>query len=86
MKQLKDFCESDALDEDVVEEVTEKYRGKSEPELVEELITLVENGRRNGTFSDERLEEFIAIASPRLDENGKKRLMELATLIRGEKS
>ena len=82
MKELKDLCDSEDSDEKIVDDVTGKYKGKTDSELIGELLSLVKKGRQDGTFSDSQLEEFISLVMPQLDENGQKRLKELATLIR----
>ena len=86
MKELKDFADSDISDKEVIDDITGKYRGMSEDKLIEQLLELVKKSRQDGTFSDSRLDEFIALVSPQLDERGKKRLSELNELIREKKS
>ncbi len=82
MKELKDLCDSEDSDEKIIDDVTGKYKGKTDSELIGELLSLVKKGRQDGTFSDSQLEEFISLVMPQLDENGQKKLKELAMLIR----
>ncbi|MDE6189003.1 MAG: hypothetical protein K2G37_01785 [Clostridia bacterium] len=46
-----------------LEEELNKYSHMSEERLMQEMFTLVDNGRKNGTLNNEKLEEFFNSAS-----------------------
>ncbi len=65
---------------DVSENLKKNLReleGKSQDELMERLLSEVEQGKKNGTFSRETLEEFVKNVSPMLGEAERERLREI---------
>ncbi len=46
-----------------LEEEIDKYSGMSEERLMQEMFYLVEEGRKNGTLDNQKLEEFFNSAS-----------------------
>lgn len=46
-----------------LEEELNKYSSMSEERLMQEMFTLVDNGRKNGTLDNEKLEAFFNSAS-----------------------
>ena len=67
-------------DGDMAEDVKEKlkqYEGKSEEELMSDLLANVEAAKSEGTFSKEALEEFKSRVAPMLSEEQRKRLDEI---------
>ena len=46
-----------------LEEELNKYSHMSEERLMQEMFALVDNGRKNGTLDNEKLEEFFNSAS-----------------------
>ena len=61
--------------------VAAKYEGKTEEELMQELRKKVASAKRDGSFSAEQLESFVAMISPSLDENMRERLVSLVRMI-----
>jgi hypothetical protein len=49
----------------------------SEEKLIEELIKSVKESKKNGTFDAGKIQMFANIVSPKLDENGRKKLQKL---------
>lgn len=67
-------------DGDMAEDVKEKlkqYEGKSEEELMSDLLANVEAAKNEGTFSKEALEEFKSRVAPMLSEEQRRRLDEI---------
>lgn len=67
-------------DGDMAEDVKEKlkqYEGKSEEELMSDLLANVEAAKSEGTFSKEALEEFKSRVAPMLSEEQRRRLDEI---------
>lgn len=46
-----------------IEQEINKYSGMSEERLMQEMFYLVEEGRKNGTLDNQKLEEFFNSAS-----------------------
>lgn len=63
------------------EQTVEKYSGKSEDELISELVRSVRMQKANGTFDGARLKSLIAAVSPSLTSEQRKRLSDLSRLI-----
>lgn len=63
------------------EDTLKKYAGKSEDELIGELLSSVREQKNNGTFEPERLKTLIAAVSPSLTGEQRKRLNDLMQLI-----
>ncbi len=85
MRRLKNYraeTSSDAKTE--ADDLAAKYSGKSENELMQELLKNVARAKGDGTFSSEQLREFIEFVSPNLDEKSRTRLGELVGMINGE--
>ena len=67
-------------DGDMAEDVKEKlkqYEGKSEEELMSDLLANVEAAKSEGTFSKEALEEFKSRVATMLSEEQRRRLDEI---------
>ncbi len=58
-----------------------QYEGKSEEELFEALLAQVEQGKKDGSFSEEGLNSFISSVSPMLNDAQRQRLNEIANQI-----
>lgn len=85
MRRLKNYraeTQSDAKSE--ADDLAAKYAGKSENELMQELLKNVARAKGDGTFSSEQLREFTEFVAPSLDEKSRERLDELVRLINGE--
>ncbi len=67
---------SKEAEEDIKRQL-KKYEGKSQDELMDELLKSVEEGKANGTFSKEALSQFKSKVAPMLDEAQRKRLDEI---------
>lgn len=58
-----------------------QYEGKSENELMEQLFAAVEQGKRDGTFSKEALEQFVGQVAPMMDAAQRQKLQNLMQQI-----
>ena len=65
-----------------LEETIEQYQNKDEDELMGDLFDMVEQGRKDGSFSEESLDQFIQNVSPMLDGEQKKKLSSIANMIK----
>ena len=58
-----DSAQSSNSSQGTLEEELNKYSHMSEERLRQEMFALVDNGRKNGTLDNEKLEEFFNSAS-----------------------
>lgn len=65
------------------EALSQKYAGKSESELMSELMRTVSAAKSDGTFSAQQLDEFVSFVSPSLDDDSRERLSRLVSMIKG---
>ncbi len=65
-----------------IEEIVKKYEGRSESELMRELMESVASGKKDGSFTDEKLSEFMSKVSPMLNSEQKKRLAEITERLK----
>ena len=68
-----------------LEETISQYGDKSEDELMGDLQQMIKNGREDGTFSNEVLDGFMKNVAPMLNKQQKKRLDEIAQMIKMNK-
>ena len=59
-----------------------QYEGMEEDQLMGELMKNVAQGRQDGSFSEEKLDEFITKVSPMLTQEQRKRLEEIRGKLR----
>ena len=59
-----------------------QYEGMEEDQLMGELMKNVAQGRQDGSFSEEKLDEFITKVSPMLTHEQRKRLEEIRGKLR----
>lgn len=89
MKQLRNFdvsdeARNDVSDDELLDGVMGKYRGKSEDELVSELYKAVALAKEDGSFDKNSLIEFYGLVSPHLSEQSCEKLHRLIELISAE--
>ncbi len=65
-----------------IQEQIAQYEGKSEDELFSALLSQVEQGKRDGSFTQEGLQSFIQSVSPMLTDAQRQKLGEIAEKIR----
>lgn len=85
MKELKNFsqyADNDISDAELIGDVVGRYKGMSENELLGELMKSVADGRADGSFSDEKLDDFVALISPELSESQRNKLNEIVSEIK----
>ncbi len=75
---------NDVGDQDIqsIEETVAKYQNKSESELMDDLERMINEGRQNGTFTEDMLDAFVRNVSPMMDDAQKKKLEGIARMIR----
>lgn len=58
------------------------YNGRNENDLVREIYARAEEGKRNGTLTNEQIDAFYAQISPMLDAGKRKRLQKLVEKLK----
>lgn len=82
MRSIKDYKPEPENNADAVSELSGKYDGLSQDELMSELFRTVSSAKSDGTFSAAQLDEFVGFVSPSLDEQSSARLRELVKMIK----
>ncbi len=72
--------EQDVKREDL-EKTVEQLGKKSESELMTELMSEVERGRSDGSFSSEALSEFLGKVAPMLTPEQQRRMQEITSRL-----
>ncbi len=83
---MRDFAQFGGKSEEdwakEVQAIAENYRGKSESELVRAIYARAEEGRREGTLTDEQIDAFYAQFSSLLDEPKRRRLKRIVEQLK----
>ena len=66
---------------DALGRMAAQYEGKSEGELMNELMAQVARQKAEGNFSPESLQRFMTMAAPMLDEEKQKKLRDIVSRI-----
>lgn len=77
-----DLSSKEMNDLDRIAETAKQYEGKSEEELTSELLKAAEQGRRDGSFSNEMLEQFYRTMAPMLSQEQKNKLDSLVKMLK----
>ena len=79
----KNLTEAQTQQLEQLKQMAGAYQGKSEQELMREIGRRVSEGKRDGSFSDEKMRNIAATLSPMLDEQQKKKLGQLMKNLHG---
>ena len=60
--------------ESLTKKIAAAYHGKSNADMLRQILAQAEEGKRNGTLSNEEIENFYRTFSPMLDSSQTKRL------------
>lgn len=63
------------------DETVRKMRGKSQKELMDEIVKEAERAKRDGRLDKARLDNFYKTVAPMLDKNQLQKLKEIMALI-----
>ena len=75
--------DNSSLDEKDLRKTAQEYGKKSDAELLSDIMRAAGEGRKNGTLSDQALDEFAANLSPMLNAEQKARLQSVLKIIKG---
>ena len=68
--------------EDVLRDFAKKYEGKSEAELIGDILKTATESRKNGTLTDEEIDRYVALLSPMLSDDQRKKLLYIAKKLK----
>ena len=80
MKSFKQYAPADtekektATAEDLTKQLARAYNGKSNADMLKNILAEAEKGKRAGTLSNEEIEAFYQSFSPMLDGSQRRRL------------
>ncbi len=72
---------TDAIDQDTLRKTAEAYSGKSDEELLGEIMKAAKQGKTNGTLDTEQINQFIKNVSPMLNQEQRQRLQSVVEMI-----
>ena len=75
--------DAEAPTQDELKNAAKKYEGKSDSEMLGEIAKAAEQERRNGNYSDEKLDKFASDLAPMLNAEQRERLAKAIRMIRG---
>lgn len=82
---FKDFCNNQNIGEQTntknVEELYNKYKDKSENELLDELLKNVSQQKQNGTYNYSNILSMVQNIMPYLNEHQKQKIQEILSKI-----
>ncbi len=64
-----------------IDQLIEEYQGKSDDELITELINAIAVQKRDGTFNDAELTMMVELISPMLSNEQREKLDHILSLI-----
>lgn len=82
MKELRSFKKSKPNMEEQIRSQAESLSGKSEDELMSSLADAVSKGKEDGSFTPEKLNDFILKLSPMLSDEQKRKLSQVVEKIK----
>lgn len=63
-------------------DMIKEYEGLSENDLMAKLLSSVQKGKQDGTFSEEMLNNFIQQASPMLNDEQRSKMSQIAQMLK----
>ena len=68
--------------EDALRDLFSRYEGKSEQEVLSEILFLAKQGKQNGTLTGEEIDRYAAVLSPMLGESQRKKLQKIVEKLK----
>ena len=82
-KNQKSNTATTTSDQEELKKKAREYTDKSDPELLSDIMKEARKQKENGSFSDERLQDFVNKVSPMLNQEQKERLAQAIKMIKG---
>ena len=67
-----------------IRKTAEQYEGKSDTEMLNEIARAAGKEKREGTFSEEKLDKFASDLAPMLNSEQRERLAKAIRMIKGD--
>lgn len=81
IKKTKEFQEIERDYGSVVEDFINNYADKSEPELMQDLLRLIAQKKKEGTFDAQKLRDLAKVISPMLDDEARAKMFGLLNFL-----
>lgn len=81
IKNTKEFKDLEQDYGDVVRDFVDNYSQKSEPELMQELLRLIAEKKREGTFDIQKLRDMAELIAPMLEEEQRAKMFNLLNYL-----
>lgn len=72
---------NDSSNQAGIDQLIEEYQGKSDDELITELINAIAVQKRNGTFNDAEFTMMVELITPMLSNEQREKLNHILSLI-----
>ena len=82
-KKHKTETVKEEVTQDDLRKTAQKYEGRSDAELLDEIAKAARSQRQEGTLSDEKLDRFVGDLTPMLNAEQRERLQRAIRLIKG---
>ena len=82
-KNRKTETVKEEVTQDDLRKTAQKYEGRSDAELLDEIAKAARSRRQEGTLSDEKLDRFVGDLTPMLNAEQRERLQKAIRLIKG---
>ncbi|MBO4472908.1 MAG: hypothetical protein J5765_03775 [Clostridia bacterium] len=67
---------------DDIRKTAERYSGKSDAELLGEIVNAAKKEKQDGTYSDDKIDDFVRAVTPMLNAEQRDRLEKAIKLIK----
>ncbi len=81
IKETKEFKDLEKDYGSVVEDFVNNYADKSEPELIQDLLKLIAEKKREGTFDVEKLKNMADLIAPMLEPEQREKMYNLLNFL-----
>lgn len=79
---MRNHMEDNMQTEDILRSFSEEYEGKTEREMWTEILSLAKEGRKNGTLSNEDIDNYVQMLLPLLGEDQQKKLLKISQRLK----
>lgn len=81
IKKTKEFQDIERDYGGVVEDFINNYADKSEPELMQDLLRLIAQKKKEGTFDAQKLRDLAKVIAPMLDDDARAKMFGLLNFL-----
>ena len=84
-KRGTDTSSAGASEEEILTAFAKKYEGKSEKDLIAEILAVAKESRKKGTLSDAEIDRYVQMLAPMLGEEKRKKLFAVSKKLKEDK-